>query len=152
MDEERLIEEAEQPRKKRARLLAKKHTGFQCSFCGNYTADSNEYYSSLANILLKRLINLLKSSNDQNYSGGVMDCLHAVFGCHNPMMRSALKLEGYLDAFERQHGKSEEGLEHKLKCDHCDQWKWECLITIDESKVAMLICEECLSKKQDTKR
>lgn len=151
MDEERLIEEVEQRRKKRTRLLVKKHTSFHCSFCGNYTTDSNEYYSNLTNILLTRFINLFKPSNDQNYSEGVMDCIHAVWGGHNSVMRRALEVAGYLDAFEQKHGKIDEDLEHKHKCEHCDQWKWEWQLTIDESKVAMLICEGCLSKKKDKK-
>jgi transcription elongation factor Elf1 len=144
MDEERVIEEAEQQKKKRTRLVAKKHTGFQCSFCGNYTTDINEYYSSLTNILLTRFINLLKSDNGESYFEGVIDCIHAVFGNHNPVMRKALKLEGQIDAFEQRHGKMDEASEHRLRCDYCNQWKWEHLITIDNSKVARLICEDCL--------
>ena len=149
MDEERVIEEAERPKKSRTRFVAKKRTGFQCSFCGNYTSGINEYYSSLTNILLTRFLDLLKSNNGQNYYEGVIDCTHAVFGNHNPIMRKALKLEGYLDAFEQRHGKMDEGSEHKLKCDYCNQWKWEHLITIDDSKVARFICEDCFSKKQE---
>ncbi len=149
MDEERVIEEAEQPKKKRTRLVAKKHTGFRCSFCGNYTTGINEYFSSLTDILLTRFIKLFKSNNGQNYSDAVIDCIHAVFGNHNPMMRRTLKLDGCLEAFEQRHGKMDEGSEHKLKCDYCNEWKWEKQITIDDSKVARLICEDCLSKKQE---
>ena len=149
MDEERVIAEAEQPKKKRARLLAKKHTGFQCSFCGNYTTGINEYYSSLTKVLLTRFIKLLESNNGQSYFEGVMDCIHAVFGRDNPSMRTTLKLDGYLDVFEQRHGKMEEDMGYKLKCGHCNEWKWEQQITIDDSKVARLICEDCLSKKQE---
>jgi len=149
MDEERAIEEAKQPKKKRTRQVAKKHTGFQCSFCGNYTSGINEYYSSLTAILLTRFINLLQSNNGQSYFEGVIDCIHAVFGNHNPMMRRALKLEGYLDAFKQRHGKMDKDIEYKLKCAQCKEWKWDHLITIDDSKVARLICEDCLSKKQE---
>ncbi len=149
MDEERVIEEAEQPKKKRTRLAAKKHTGFQCSFCGNYTTGINEYYSSLTVVLLTRFMKLLKSNSGQSYFEGVIDCIHAVFGRDNPSMRTKLKLEGYLDAFEQRHGKMEEDMGYKLKCGHCNEWKWEELITIDDSKVARLICEDCLSKKQE---
>lgn len=149
MDEERVIEEADRPKKKRTRLATKKHTGFQCSFCGNYTTGINEYYSSLTNILLTRFINLLRSDNRDSYFDGVIDCIHAVFGNHNPVMRKALKLDGCLDAFEQRHGNINEASEHKLKCDYCNQWKWEHLITVDDSKVARFICEECLSKKQE---
>ncbi len=149
MDEERVIEEAGQPKKKRIRLAAKKHTGFRCSFCGNYTTDINEYYSSLTEVLLTRFIKLLKSNNGQSYFEGVIDCIHAVFGRDNPSMRRALKLEGYLDAFEQRHGKMEEDMRYKLKCGHCNEWKWEQHITIDDSKIARLICEDCLSKKQE---
>ncbi len=151
MDEERVIEEAEQLKKKRTRLLAEKRTGFQCSFCGNYTTGINDYYSSLANILLTRFINLLKSDNGEGYFEGVIDCIHAVSGRNNAVMREELKLEGYLDAFEQRHGKMDEGSEHKLKCAYCNQWKWEYLITIDGSKVARLICEDCLSKNKRTR-
>lgn len=147
MDEEILIEK-EQPKKKRARLAAKKHTGFRCSFCGNYTTGINEYYSSLTEVLLTRFIKLLKSNNGQSYFEGVMDCIHAVFGRDNPSIRTTLKLERYLDAFEQRHGKMDEGSEHKLKCGHCGDWKWEQQITIDNSKVANLICEDCFSKKK----
>ncbi len=149
MDEERMIEEAEQPKKKRTRLVAKKHTGFQCSFCGNYTTGINEYYSSLTDILLTKFIKLLKSNSGQSYFEGVMDCIHAVFGRDNPSMRTTLKLEGYLDAFEQRHGKMEEDMGYKLKCGHCNDWKWEQQITIDDSKVARLICEDCLSKRKN---
>lgn len=149
MDEERVIEEAEQPKKKRTRLAAKKHTGFQCSFCGNYTTDINEYCSSLTEVLLIRFIKLLKSYSGQNYSDAVIDCIHTVFGNHNPVMRKALKLGGYLDPFEQRHGKMDEGSEHKLKCDYCNEWKWEELITIDDSKLAKFICEDCLSNKKN---
>ncbi len=149
MDEERLIEEAERPKKKRTRLVAKKHTGLQCSFCGNYTTDINEYYSSLTDILLTRFINLLDSNNGQNYSDAVIDCIHAVFGRDNPSVRRALKLDGCLEAFKQRHGKMDEGSEHKLKCDYCNEWKWEELITIDDSKVTKFICEDCLSNKKN---
>ncbi len=149
MNEEILIEEAEQSKKKRIRLVAKKHTGFQCSFCGNYTTDINEYYSSLTEVLLTRFIKLLKSNSGQSYFEGVMDCIHAVFGNHNPVMRKALKFGGYLDPFKQRHGKINEDSEHKLQCDNCNQWKWEHLITIDDSKVAKFICEDCLSNKKN---
>ncbi len=149
MDEERLTEEAEQLKKRRCRLVAKKHTGFQCSFCGNYTTDINEHYSSLTDILLTRFIKLLKSNGGQSYFEGVIDCIHAVFGRDNPSMRRVLKLEGYLDAFEQRHGKMEEDIEYKLKCGHCNEWKWEQQITIDDSKVANLICEDCFSKRKN---
>jgi len=149
MDEERVIEEAEQPKKKRTRLVAKKHTGFQCSFCGNYTTDINEYYSSLTEVLLTRFIKLLKSNSGQSYFEGVIDCIHAVFGRDNPSMRTTLKLDGYLDALEQRHGNMEEDMGYKLKCGHCNEWKWEQQITIDDSKLARLICEDCLSKKQE---
>ncbi len=149
MDEERLIEEAEQPKKKRARLVAKKHTGFRCSFCGNYTTGINEYFSSLTDILLTRFIKLLKSSNGKSYFDGVIDCIDAVFGRDNPSVRTTLKLEGYLDAFEQRHGKIEEDMGNKLKCGHCNEWKREQQITIDDSKVARLICEDCLSNHKN---
>jgi len=149
MDEERVIEEAEQPKKKRTRLAAKKHTGFQCSFCGNYTTDINEHYSSLSKVMLTRFIKLINRNNGQSYFEGVMDCIHAVFGRDNPSMRTTLKLEGYLDAFEQRHGKMEEDMGYKLKCGQCNDWKWEQQITIDDSKVARLICEDCLSKNQE---
>jgi len=149
MDEERVIEEAEQPKKKRARLVAKKHTGFQCSFCRNYTTDINEYYSSLTEVLLSRFIKLLKSNSGESYFEGVIDCVHAVFGRDNPSMRTTLKLEGYLDAFEQRHGKMEEDIECKLKCGHCNEWKWEQQITIDDSRAARLICEDCFSKRKN---
>ncbi len=149
MDEERVIEDTVQPKKKRTRLMAKKHTGFRCSFCGNYTTDINEYYSSLTKILLTRFIKLHKSNNGQNCSDAVIDCIHAVFGNHNPVMRKALKLDDCLEAFEQRNGKVDETSEHKLKCDNCNQWKWEELITIDDSKVAKFICEDCLSNKKN---
>ena len=136
-------------KKQRIRSSVKKHSGFQCPFCGNYTRDAKEYYSSLATILALRFISLLNSHNEQGYFDGVMDCIHAVFGGYDSGVRKALEATGYLDTFVQRHGKMDEGSEHKLKCDYCNEWKREELITIDDSKVAKFICEDCLSKKQE---
>ncbi len=151
MNEEILIEDTVQPKKKRTRLVAEKRTGFQCSFCGNYTTGINEYYSSLTTILLTRFINLLNSNNGQNYFDGMLDCIHAVFGRVNPAMRRALKLAEYLDAFEQRHGKADEEIKYKLQCQYCKEWKDEWEITLDDSLVKRLICEDCLSKQQENK-
>lgn len=145
MDEEILIENTVQPKKKRTRLMTKERTGFQCWFCGKHTTGINEYYSSLTVVLLTRFINLLKSNNGQDYFEGVMDCIHAVFGRDNPTMRKALMLTGYLETFGQRYGKMDENIEYRLKCDYCKEWKQEHLITIDDSLIARLICEDCLS-------
>ena len=149
--EEQSQEEERTSKPRSRKSTAKTPYGLQCSFCGNYTTDSNEYYSSLTKILLTRFINLLNSNSKHSYFEGVMDCIHAVWGGHNSVMTRALEVAGYLDTFEQRHGKSEEGLEHKFKCEHCDKWKYEWQITIDNSKVARQICENCLSnhKKQN---
>ena len=127
-----------------------KKSRFQCPFCGNDASNPKYFYSSLIQILAMRFTALLGSNNekDQDYLNGILDSINAVFGCSNPAMKGALEASGYLEAFEQRHGKKDEGSEHKLKCDYCSQWKWDYLITIDDSKVARFICEECLSKKQ----
>lgn len=80
-----------------------KKGGFQWAFCGNYTDGVDEYYSSLTKIIAMRFIELLNSSNEQNYFNGVMDCIHAVFRGKNPVMREALRLAGYLEIFEKRY-------------------------------------------------
>lgn len=44
--------------------------------------------------------------------------------------------------------KAEKDMQDKLQCHYCQGWKWEWLITIDDSKVARLICEDCLSEDE----
>lgn len=97
-----------------------------------------------------RFTTLLSSNyeKDQGYLNGILDAINAVFGYSNPAMKGALEASGYLEAFEQRHGKIREDSERMLKCDYCNQWKWEHLITVDDSKVARQICEDCLSKKQ----
>ena len=128
-----------------------KKGGFQCPFCGNYASGAEGYYSSLATILAKRFTNLLKSNNGQSYFDGVIDCILAVFGGDNRVMRRALALERLLEKFEQRYGSSEEETGHKLKCYLCGQWKEDWEVTIDESKVTGFICEECLSSRKNRK-
>lgn len=91
------------PKKLRRRSAAKEPTGFQCPFCGNYTSDANEYYSSLTQIISMRLTGLLQSNNGQDYSDGVMDCIYKVFGTRNMAVRRALAAAGYLEKFEQRY-------------------------------------------------
>ena len=84
-----------------------KKGGFQCAFCGNYTHDADEYYSSMAIILSMRFIKLLNSKKVQGHFDGVMDCIYGVFGGKNPVMRKALRLAGYLEIFEKRYDDEE---------------------------------------------
>jgi len=128
-----------------------KKSRFQCPFCGNDASNPKYFYSSLIQILAMRFTTLLGSNyeKDHGYLNGVLDSINAVFGYSNPAMKGALEASGYLEAFEQRHGKKDANSEHKLKCDYCNQWKWEELITIDDSKVAKFICEDCLSDKKN---
>lgn len=65
------------------------------------------------------------------------------------------ELTGYLETFDRPWGKEKQEREYKLRCEYCNEWKWDWLITIDDSIIAKFICEDCLCnnrKKQDTER
>ena len=84
-----------------------KKGGFRCAFCGNYTHDADEYYSSMAIILSMRFIKLLNSKKVQGHFDGVMDCIYGVFGGKNPVMRKALRLAGYLEIFEKRYDDEE---------------------------------------------
>ena len=139
---------AEDKREIRSVKAVSKKGEFQCAFCGNYTSDVERYHSNLAKIIAMRFINFLKSNKGQDYYDAVMDCIHAVFGGNNPIMKEELVSAGYLDAFEQRHGKGRQDQEYKLRCDNCDQWKWDRLITIDDSTVAKFICEDCISESK----
>lgn len=105
--EEETNEDGNLPKKQRRRSTAKEPTGFQCPFCGNYTSDAWEYYSSLTRIISIRLTGLLQSNNGQNYSDGVMDCIYKVFGTRNIAVRRALAAVGYLEKFEKRYEKEQ---------------------------------------------
>jgi len=130
-----------------------KKGGFQCSFCGNWTSGIEKYYSSLTRILTMRFINLLKSNDEQSYFNGVMDCIHAVFGGKNQVMREELRSAGYLDTFEKRYEEEEQdsgsqGL-GELRCYKCGKLKKDWESTVDTTtKFCKFICEDCLAKKE----
>jgi hypothetical protein len=102
--EEQQAGEEDVPKKRQRRPAAIKHSGFQCSFCGNWTSNINEYYSSLTKILSMRFLALLNSGNGRGHFEGVLDCIHAVFGPSNPVIREELRKSGYIDKFDQRFG------------------------------------------------
>lgn len=120
-----------------------------CDFCKNKLKKNWEpKKSSLTTILIMRFMDLLKSNKGQSFFDAVMDCTYSIFKGNNQSIREALELAGYLEAFEQRHGRERQDLEYKLKCDYCDEWKWDHLITIDNSTVARFICEDCLANSK----
>lgn len=79
--------------------------GMQCPFCGGLVDRISEFYSSLVVVLSSRFIGLLKSGNEQTYADGVLDCISAVFGPINPVIKNALLKAGFLSLFEDRHKK-----------------------------------------------
>jgi hypothetical protein len=98
----------EEEKKRKVKRPIKEKGGFCCPFCGNYTNNAEEYYSSLETILTIRFLDLLKSSNGQGYFEGVMDCIYAVFGLENSTVRQELRSAGYLEQFDQRHGENGE--------------------------------------------
>jgi hypothetical protein len=136
------------PKNRRSRPAAKKHSGFQCPFCGNWTSNVDEYYSSLTTILSMRFINLLQSANDECCFNQVLDCIYAVFGFENSVIRNNLEIAGYLPKFEERFGKAVKDAEYKLRCHVCGELRDEWDVTIDTfTPNAEYICEHCLSKQ-----
>ena len=74
-----------------------------CPFCGGLVDRISEYYSSLVDILSSRFIALLQSANGKTYIEGILDCIHAVFGPGNPVLRKALHKSDFLSQFEDRH-------------------------------------------------
>ena len=68
------------------------------------------YYSSLITILSLRFVGLLKSANNNGYIDGILDCIHAVFGPENPVIKNALLKAGFLNLFEDRHKKPRKGI------------------------------------------
>ena len=94
----------EEEKKKKVKKSIKEKGGFCCPFCGNYTNNAEEYYSSLATILTVRFIELLKSNLGQSYFEGIMDCIYGVFGPENSTVRQELRSAGYLEQYDKRHG------------------------------------------------
>ena len=89
--------------KRRGTAAAGKQMGFQCAFCGSLVIGINEYYSTLAQIIRSRLINLAKSANGQSYSDGVLDSLSQIFGPENRSVRRELEVAGLLERFDKRN-------------------------------------------------
>lgn len=89
-------------KKRRLRSTAAKHVGFPCSFCGSYTSNLENYYSSLATVLITRFIELLDSANGTEYFQAVLDCIYRVFGSTNPIMRKEMEAAGYIGEFDER--------------------------------------------------
>jgi hypothetical protein len=81
--------------------------GMQCPFCGGLVDRISEFYSSLVVVLSSRFIGLLKSRNGQTYADGVLDCISAVFGPTNPVIKNALLKAGFISLFENRHKTAE---------------------------------------------
>lgn len=103
-----LIEENEQERK--SIKPSSKKGGFQCPFCGSWTQNAEEYYSSLTILIINRFIDLLNSNNGEGHFSGVIDCIYKVFGTKNQTVRRALEKEGYLEEFDQRHNVEEQDL------------------------------------------
>jgi hypothetical protein len=84
--------------------------GMECPFCGGFVDKISAYYSSLVSILSSRFVGLLKSANDNGYINGILDCIHAVFGPENPVIKNALLKAGFLGLFEDRHKKPPKGI------------------------------------------
>jgi len=93
----------EEDRKIRPTKAISTKSGFQCSFCGSYTNNAEEYYSSLTTIIINRFVDLLNSHNGKTYFDGVLDCIFKVFGTRNSKIRNALRAAGYLEKFEHRY-------------------------------------------------
>ncbi len=136
------------PKAKRIKSTARKHSGFQCSFCGGWTTGVDEYYSALKKILVVRLIELLENSKERGHFDGVMDCIHAIFKDPDPAVRLVLEKAGYLEAFNQRFDGAVQDSSYKLRCHVCGKLKDEWDVTVDTTKPnCEYICEDCLSKK-----
>lgn len=93
-----------QSKKQRRSRAAKKPSGFQCPFCGNYTRKADEYYSSLTTILAMRLIDFLKTIKEECCFNSVLDCIYEIFGPVNPTIRRELQKVGYLEKYDHRFG------------------------------------------------
>lgn len=92
-------------KKRRLKSAPKQQSGFRCPFCGAYTCNADNRYSSLTIILIMRFKDLLNSNNGGSYSEGVFDCIYKVFGVENQRVRLELKKAGYLEKFDQRHRK-----------------------------------------------
>jgi hypothetical protein len=139
--------------KKRKRKASKEPSGFQCSFCGGFTTNPQEYYSRLTTILAMRLMELLKSSKDPTYLEAVLDSIHAVFGVENRVIRKELSKAGFLDVLDKRHEPKGEGYlgDHKYRCYKCREVRFDHEITIDTISpyVTKYICFDCLAETGD---
>jgi len=129
-----------------------KKGSFQCPLCGNWINDADKSYSSLVRILSMRFINLLRPKDEQSYHNGVMDCIHAVFGGRNLMVRQTLKEVGYLEKFEKRYKEEEQESGSQgygeIRCYKCGKLKKDWETTVDTTtKFCKPICEDCLAKK-----
>jgi len=96
---------------KRAKTHSKPVQGrMACPFCGGLVDYISEYYSSLVSIISSRFINLLKLAKGKTYVDGILDCIHAVFGPENPVIKNALLKAGSLNMFEDRHKKPRNGI------------------------------------------
>jgi hypothetical protein len=140
--------------KKKQRRASKKSYGFQCSFCGGHTTNSEKYYSSLAITLLMRLVGLLESSTEPIYQEAMLDAVFAVFGLDNKLMRSELERAGFLDVFDKRH--KHKGVEGYLedgtcRCYKCKEIRYDHEITVDTTSpyFTRYICDYCLEESGD---
>ena len=124
-------------------------SGFLCPFCGGKAGDPGAYHSQLTSILIIRFLDLLNSKDEPGYFDGVLDCIHAVFGPGNLMVRQELQKAGHIEEYEDRFGKGQEGSAHKLRCSKCRELKDDWKITVDtDTQFCEYICEDCLSKTQ----
>jgi len=117
--------------------------------CGTHKKNAPEFYSSLAKVLSLRFVGLLSNSqnstqNDTGYFEAVMDCIHAVFGENNPVIKKALQAEGYLEKYEKRFGINYD--EGKIRCAVCKESREPYEMTISDNLIAQGICESCYSK------
>jgi len=102
VDPESMQEEKITNQKGRRKTSTGKQTGFQCSFCGNFTADATDYYSTMTKIIASRLISLALSSNGKTYCDGVLDSLFKIFGPENRAVKRDLDFAGLLERYEQR--------------------------------------------------
>jgi hypothetical protein len=119
---------------------------FQCPFCGSWKSGIDEYCSSLTTIISMRFVDLLPPTEKECCFNQILDCIYAVFGVNNPIVKQKLQMAGYLRKFDERFCKDVQDAKYKLRCHVCGKLKdvWD--VTVDTSKKPNCgyICEDCL--------
>lgn len=138
----------------RLKKSMKKQRGFPCAFCGNYTTNPIEYYSSMISNITSGSIKVLNFSSSPKHTNGALDIVLAVFGCNNSYVRGELDQAGYIDQFDERAKIMAPilnlAMDGKNRCYKCGKYKddWEMTIDCVSPHKHENICEDCFTKKK----